>query len=120
MTEPALFIHLYIDEDVHESIAPALRRHGYDVLNVREANRRGLSDAEQLAYAAAEGRTLFSFNAADYIALHLEYLAQGQEHAGIVISKQIPISETVHRLLILLDRVSANEMCNQLRWLPLL
>jgi len=46
-----LFIRLYIDEDVHESIALALRRHGYDVVNVREANRRGLSDAEQLACA---------------------------------------------------------------------
>ena len=115
---PALFIRLYIDEDVHESIAPALRRHGYDVLSVREAERRGLSDAEQLAYAVAEGRTLFSFNAADYMALHLEYLSQGQEHTGIVVSKQIPISETVHRLLILLDQVSADEIKNQLRWLP--
>jgi predicted nuclease of predicted toxin-antitoxin system len=117
-TKPTLFIRLYVDEDVHESVTPALRRHGYNVLNVREANRRGLSDTEQLAYATAEGRTLFSFNAADYIALHLEYLAQGQEHAGIVISKQIPISETVHRLLILLDQVSAGEIRNQLRWLP--
>lgn len=117
-TDPALFIRLYVDEDVHESIAPALRRHGYDVLNVREANRRGLSDAEQLAYATAESRTLFSFNATDYIALHLEYLTQGREHAGIVISKQIPISETVQRLLILLDQVSVDGIRNQLRWLP--
>ncbi|HEY68066.1 MAG: hypothetical protein DRI79_04210 [Chloroflexi bacterium] len=116
--EPTLFIRLYIDEDVHESVAMALRRRGYDVLNAREANQRGLSDAEQLAYAAAEGRTLFSFNAADYIALHMTYLAQGREHAGIVISKQIPISETVHRLLTLLDQVSADEIRNQLRWLP--
>ena len=117
---PALFIRLYIDEDVHESIAPALRRRGYDVLSVRETDRRGLSDAEQLAYAVAEGRTLFSFDAADYMALHLEYVSQDQEHAGIVVSKQIPISETVHRLLILLDQVSADEIRNQLRWLPLL
>ena len=113
-----LFIRLYIDEDVHENIAPALRRRGYYVVNVREVNRRGLSDAEQLTYAVAEGRTLFSFNAADYMALHLEYLAQGREHAGIVISKHIPISETVHRLLILLDQVSTDAIRNQLRWLP--
>ena len=116
-SEAPLFIRLYINEDVHESIAPALRRHGYDALNVREASRRGLSDAEQLAYAAAHGRTLFSFNAADYMALHLKYLTQGQEHAGIVISRQISISEAVHRLLTLLDQVSADEIRNQLRWL---
>jgi predicted nuclease of predicted toxin-antitoxin system len=113
-----LFIRLYIDEGVHESVAPALRRHGYDVLSVREANRRGLSDTEQLAYAAEQGRVLFSFNAADYIALHLEYLAQGREHAGIIVAKQVPIGETVRRLLILIDQTSADEMHNQLRWLP--
>lgn len=116
--DSSLFIRLYIDEDVHESIAPELRRRGYDVLNTREVNRRGLSDAEQLAYAAAENRTLFSFNAADYTALHKEYLDQGREHAGVVISNQIPIGEAIRRLLILLDRVSADEMQTQLRWLP--
>jgi hypothetical protein len=118
MTERTLFIRLYLDEDGHESVVQALRRQGYDVLNAREANRRGLSDVEQLAYAAAEGRTLFSFNAADYISLHLDYLDQGRQHAGIVVSKQIPISEAVHRLLALLDQVSAEEIKTQLRWLP--
>lgn len=114
----SLFVRLYIDEDVHESIASELRRRGYDVLNTREVNQRGLPDTEQLAYAATENRTLFSFNAADYIALHKEYLEQGKEHSGIVISNQIPIGETTRRLLALLDQVSANEMKNQLRWLP--
>jgi hypothetical protein len=42
--DPALFIRLYIDEDVHESVAPALRRSGYDAVSVREVNQRGLSD----------------------------------------------------------------------------
>jgi len=36
-----------------------------------------------------------------------------------VVAKQIPIGETVRRLLHLLDRVSADEIRNQLRWLPL-
>lgn len=110
-------ICLYIDEDVHESVSPALRRHGYDVLTVHEAGRRGLSDAEQLTFAADENRALFSFNAADYIALHLAYLEQGRQHAGIVVSKQIPIGETVRRLLRLLEQVKAEQMANQLRWL---
>ncbi len=117
-TNLVLFIRLYIDEDVHESVSLALRRHGYDVLSVREVDRRGFSDAEQLAYAAAQNRTLFSFNATDYIALHLEYLTQGREHAGIVVAKQNPIGETVRRLLMLLNQVSADEIRNQLRWLP--
>lgn len=118
MNTPHPPIRLYIDEDVHESIAAALRRHGYDVMNVREANRRGLPDAEQLDYALVEERTLFSFNAADYIALHLECLAENRDHAGIIISKQIPIGEAVRRILNMLEQVSADEIRNQLRWLP--
>ncbi len=67
MDELSPRIRLYVDEDVHESVAPALRQHGYDVLTVREAGRRGRTDAEQLAYAAEQGRTLFSFNASDVL-----------------------------------------------------
>jgi hypothetical protein len=50
--------------------------------------------------------------------LHLEYLSQGREHAGIIVAKQVPIGETVRRLSILLEQVSADEIRNQLRWLP--
>lgn len=77
-----------------------------------------LSDAEQLAYAVAQGCTLFSFNASDYMALHLEYLTQEREHMGIIVSKQVPISAALRRLLILFDQISADEIHNQLRWLP--
>jgi len=114
----SLFIRLYLDEDVHESVAPALRQHGYDVLTVREAGQEGLSDAAQLAYATAQGRALFSFNAVDYITLHFEYLAHHQDHAGIIVAKQAPIGETVRRLLLLLNAVGLDEIRHQLRWLP--
>lgn len=116
--EISLFIRLYLDEDVHESLLPALRQHGYDVLNVRQANRRGLSDAEQLAYAVAQERTLLSFNATDYIALHLAYLAEGQSHAGILVAKQMPIGETLRRLLHFLNNFTQDEVRSQLYWLP--
>jgi len=57
-----------------------------------------------------------SFNAADYIALHLSIWKIGVD-MGIVVAKQIP-SETVRRLLHLTDHVSADEIRNQLCWLP--
>ncbi len=116
--DTALFIRLYLDEDVHESLLPALRQHGYDAVNVREANRRGLSDAEQLAYATEQNRSLFSFNATDYIALHLSYLETGQTHDGILVAKQMPIGETLRRLLSFLDKFTVDDVQNQLFWLP--
>lgn len=52
-------IKLFIDEDVPEAIAMALRLRGYDVLTVKEAGRKGFTDVEQLTYASSEKRILF-------------------------------------------------------------
>jgi len=114
----SLFIRLYVDEDVHGDVGVALRQQGYDVLTAIEAKRGGLSDEAQLAYAASEARAIFSFNAADSIALHIDYLDRGEKHAGIIIAKQLSLRETIRRLSFLLNRISADEMQNQLRWLP--
>lgn len=80
VNDEELFIRLYIDEDVHGDLGLALRQHDYDVLTVNEAERGGLSDAQQLAFAAEQNRTIFIFNTTDFIALHLEYLTQERTH----------------------------------------
>ncbi len=113
----SLFIRLYLDEDVFKSIAPALRARGFDVTSVHDLQHYGWSDAEHLAYAAKEGRALFTFNAADYIALHTVYVSEKKPHAGIIVAKQHPIRETIHRLLALLNRVTSDEVKNQLWWI---
>jgi hypothetical protein len=115
--EAPLFVRLYLDEDVHRRVASALRLRHFDVVSAHEVRRWGLTDDQQLSYAAMEGRALFTYNAADYLQLHLNWLRSGREHRGIIISDQLPIDETVRRLLSLLNRVAADEMCNELRWL---
>jgi predicted nuclease of predicted toxin-antitoxin system len=116
-TGQPLFIRLYLDEDVHKAVAPALQARGFDAVSVHGLRHYGWSDAEHLAYAAAEGRVIFTFNAADYIALHKDCLSQGKSHAGIIVSRQHAIRETVRRLLDLLNRVAGDEMKNQFRWI---
>lgn len=115
--ESHLFIRLYLDEDVHKRVASALRLRHFDVFSAHDLQRWGLSDEEQLTYAAAEGRALFTYNTSDFLRLHLDWLQRGREHAGIIISDQLAIGEIVHRLLNLLNRVTADEMRNQLHWL---
>ena len=44
---------LYLDENVPEAVAAALRLRGYDVLTVKDAGRKGLSDVDQLKYASS-------------------------------------------------------------------
>jgi hypothetical protein len=115
--EAPLFCRLYLDEDVHRRVASALRLRSFDVISAHEVERWGLSDEEQLGYAAAEGRVLFTYNTSDYLVLHRAWVQRGLEHHGIIVSDQLPIGETVRRLLSLLNRVAAEEMRNQVRWL---
>ncbi|MBC7263404.1 MAG: DUF5615 family PIN-like protein [Chloroflexi bacterium] len=115
--ESLLFIRLYLDEDVHKRVATALRLRGFDVISAHEVGRWGLSDEEQLAYATAEGRALFTHNTSDYLQLHLDWLQHGKEHYGIILSDQVPVNVLVRRLLNLLNHVTADEMRNQIRWL---
>lgn len=52
-----------------------------------------------------------------FIRLYLDWLKHQQEHAGIIVSDQLPIGETIRRLLNLLNHVTADEMRNQILWL---
>lgn len=115
--ETSLFIRLYLDEDVHKRVAAALRLRHFDAVSAHEVQRWGLTDEAQLAQATAEGRTLFTYNTPDYVHLHFDWLERGQQHSGIIVSDQLPISETIRRLLGLLNRVTAEEMKNEIRWL---
>lgn len=112
-----LFVHLYLDEDVHKRVAAALRLRRFDVVSAHEVGNFGLTDEEQLSYAAAERRAIFTFNTPDYIQLHREWMQGNKEHHGIIVSDQLPIGETVRRLLNLLNHVTADEMRNEIRWL---
>ena len=114
---PPLFIRLYLDEDVHHGAAVALRVRNFDAVSAHDRGRRGLSDAEQPAYAAADERALVTFNASDFVRLHQKWIGISRPHWGIIVSEQVPIGEVTRRLLSLLNRVTADEMRNQLYWL---
>ena len=83
---PSLVVlRLYIDEDsMRRGLAPAIRDVGFDCLTAGEASNRGLSDEEQLAFAASVRRTLFTQNVRDYRMLHFAWAAASRGHGGIV------------------------------------
>ena len=60
-------IKLYLDENVPEGIAIALRLRGYDVITVKEVGKKGLSDIEQLKYAFSENRIIFTLTSLIFI-----------------------------------------------------
>jgi hypothetical protein len=112
-----VFIRLYLDEDVHKRVAYALKLRHFDVISAHELGRWGLSDEEQLSYATNEGRALFTYNTSDYLPIHQEWIRCGKEHYGLIVSNQLPIGETIRRMLNLLNRLTADEIRNQIRWL---
>ena len=112
-----LFVRLYLDEDVHKRVASSLRLRHFDVVSAHESGRWGLTDEEQLSYAAKEKRAIVTYNTPDYVQLHREWLQRDKEHDGIIVSDQLPIGETVRRLLNILNRVTGDEMRNEIRWL---
>lgn len=106
-------IRLYLDEDAQrKTLVQALRARRIDVLTVNEAQTVELSDTAQLAFAAANERTIFTFNRGNFVQLHTTYLNSGQEHAGIIVSNQYEIGTVIRRLLRLIDACTAEDMQN--------
>ena len=79
----------------------------------------GSKDPEQLSFAAEQDRILFSYNVGDFSALHIEYLQNEREHAGIILAhqRQFGVGEQTRRLLRLIGTLNAKEMQNRLEFL---
>lgn len=110
-------VKLYLDENVPEAIATALRLRGYDVATTKEAGKKAASDFDQLRYASSQKRVLFTFNVADFAELHDEFLHENHHHGGIILSRQMPVGTIVKRLLKLLSRLTPAALENNILWL---
>lgn len=108
---------LYLNHDVHKSAAGILRCEAFDVVATGEVGLQRASDEQQLDFAAKEQRALVSFNVCDYPSIHAEWAVKGKDHWGVVLSRQLPLRETLQRLRALLAANSAEDLKNQLRWL---
>lgn len=112
-----LFGSLYLDEDVSVLVGALLRAHGLDAKTALEAEMLGRSDAEQLAFAVGEGRVMVTHNRCDFEELAEAYRRADRHHHGIVIAVHRPERETVRRLVVLLDRLTADELERRLLYI---
>ncbi|MBA2737948.1 MAG: DUF5615 family PIN-like protein [Pyrinomonadaceae bacterium] len=113
-------IKLYLDEDAQRtSLAQSLRQHGVDVLTTSEAEQISKSDQSQLAFAASIGRTIYTYNVGDFMALHSKYLTLETKHSGIIIGEQgrFGVGEQMRRLLRIVEAKSAEELENHIEFL---
>jgi predicted nuclease of predicted toxin-antitoxin system len=110
-------LRLLLDEDVRVLLAGILRERGHDVAHVLELGRQGLSDSDQLAFAARECRAILTHNIRDFVLLDRDYKARGRQHHGILLSDQVTLSELLARTLRCLGRESRETVHDQVVWL---
>lgn len=113
-------IHLYLDEDAMDgNLVWALRVRGLDVVTALDAGLIETPDLKHLEYASLHGRTLYSFNVSDFMALHTSYLVAGKQHAGIILGRQqrFSVGEQMRRLVRLVQLRSAESMSNNVEFL---
>lgn len=118
-------VRLYIDEDSQSrSLVEGLRGQNIDVVTSTEAGMNGLTDDEQLAFAAQADRVLFTFNVGDFCRLHAEWMHAGRSHSGILTSDQLQygIGERLKRLIAFVEQNDSDALKDRLEflsnWMP--
>jgi hypothetical protein len=106
---------LHLDEDASNlDIYNSLASKGHDITRTpNEWIKKKASDEEQLQKASRQGRSIFSFNAKDF----LRIVQKSPKHKGIIRSPQKPISTIIKALDRFFNESSAEEMENQVCWL---
>ncbi|MBI4688674.1 MAG: DUF5615 family PIN-like protein [Nitrospirae bacterium] len=110
-------IRLYIDEDLTDRLAVALRSRGFDVISAHEVDMRGRTDKEQLEYATKNNRVILTRNIKHFINLQREYYKNGLLHNGMVVTDYLPLKELIRRITKFLNERHPGEMKNRLDWL---
>lgn len=110
-------IRLYIDEDLTDRLAVALRSRGYDVISAHEVNMRGRTDKEQLEFATQNNRVILTRNIKHFVALQREYYKHGLLHKGIVMTDYLPLKELIRRITRFLNKKKMAEIRNCIDWL---
>jgi hypothetical protein len=70
---------LYTDENFDHPVAAHLRSLGHDVLTAQQAGQanQAIPDSQVLAFAAAQGRAVLTFNRRHFVRLHQRTIPGG-------------------------------------------
>jgi hypothetical protein len=90
---------------------------GFRAATARDAGQLSKPDSEQLAYAVEQGLCVVTHNREDFEELHLQYIAANRDYAGIIIALRRRPYQIAVRLVQLLNRITADEMRNQLLYI---
>jgi predicted nuclease of predicted toxin-antitoxin system len=110
-------ITLLLDEHIWVGLREALTQRGYDVIHLNDTGQRGIDDEPLLVFATAQGRAVLTHNIRHFVPLVRLWYEAGREHAGVILSVQLPPGELLKQAESLLGTLSAEELKNTVRWL---
>jgi hypothetical protein len=70
-------------------------------------------DYAQMQFAVLQNRALVTINKKDFIRIHAHYKANGWEHWGIILTKDVDFVVIHRRLLKLVSTLQAEDLKNQ-------
>ncbi len=107
-------IKFHLDENVSGAIATGLRRQGIDVATTPEQNLIGATDEEQIAFAQAQKRVIFTQDD-DFLRLHRANVS----HSGITYCHQgsRSIGEIIATLILIWEWIAPEDMVNRVEFL---
>ena len=115
-----LFSSLYLDEDLTDKLAFALRQRGFEAVAAHEVGLASAEDEAHLSYASEHGMILMTCNRDDFVGLARNWAAAGREHSGIIISPQFSdrqFGKLLRLTLNLLNQVAYGELTNTVCYL---
>jgi len=109
-----VFAEIYLDEDVSVLVADLLRSRGFHSTTTGDSGNLGSSDSDQLEYAVSQRMAMLPHNRVDFEILHQKYIAEERRHWGIVVASRRYPHQIVINILKLLNRLTADELQDQL------
>ena len=110
-------IKIYTDEDVDITVSKSLRLKGIKTATTLERKHLGCTDLQQLEYAASQKAVLLTHNISDFARIHYDYIANGNHHYGIILSKQLSVGTIIKSVLVLASKITEEEMIDRLEYL---
>jgi hypothetical protein len=90
-------IKLLLDEHIWVGRREALTQRGYDVIHLNDTGQSGIDDEPLLVFATAQGRAVLTYNIRHFVPLVRLWYEAGREHAGVILSVQLPPGELLKR-----------------------
>jgi hypothetical protein len=114
-------VRFQADADLNQIIVAALVRKNplVDFRAASVASLNGLSDAQVLEFAAAEGRVLVTHDAKTMPGHFAEFVQSRESRGVIVVPQHLPVSMVVDELLLIAAATSPEDWTNRICYLPL-